>query len=56
MRLSVCPECLKAFFLDARLAGCQHCGALHSERRSGGRIRKEMEITLSRGKEKLRAK
>ncbi|WKZ33982.1 MAG: PilZ domain-containing protein [Thermodesulfobacteriota bacterium] len=49
MRLRICPECYKAFFMSFgnERARCPHCGVYLAERRSSERTKKEMDLILS---------
>lgn len=48
MRLRICPECYKAFFLAADGGGivCPHCSHMLADRRVLCRVKKEFDVTL----------
>lgn len=49
MRLRICPECQKAFFMsfDANPTRCPHCGVYFMDRRASKRIRQELNLSIS---------
>lgn len=48
MRIRVCPECYKAFYMsqDEDCIICPHCGYIFSERRIRERVKKQLDITF----------
>ncbi|OGP13461.1 MAG: hypothetical protein A2054_05405 [Deltaproteobacteria bacterium GWA2_55_10] len=49
MRLRICPECKKAFFVPfgADRTRCPHCGVYFTDRRASKRIRQELSLRIS---------
>jgi len=49
MRLRICPECQKAFFMPfgAERTGCPHCGVYFTDRRASKRVKREFGLRIS---------
>lgn len=48
MRIRICPECYKAFYIlsDEEHIVCPYCGHVFSERRLGTRVRTNVDLTI----------
>lgn len=58
MEIRVCPECKKAFYApnDSESLSCPHCGYIFIDRRSKGRLHKDIKLVFSINGKKIPAK